>query len=97
MSQGKQVRVDIKEDRVKVEVLEDGKYVTLVDNALKWKGHPTNSIWTMVPGDHVHVNLEKIQERWWDACFIGMFVCVMSRFGAFLKEPSLKRCRFCVA
>ena len=54
-----------------VEVLEDGKYVTLVDNALKWKVHPTNSLWTMVPGDHVHVSLEKIQERWWDACFIG--------------------------
>jgi len=68
---GKQVKVDIKEQSVKVAVLKDGKFETVVEGDLKWKVHPTKSMWTMVPGDHIHVSLEKAQERWWEACFEG--------------------------
>ena len=68
---GKSVRVAIKDDRIKVEVESDGRFETLIDSELKWKIHPTNSFWALIPGDHVHIKLEKIQERWWDACFVS--------------------------
>jgi len=71
IKKGKSVRVAIKDDRIKVEVESDGRFETLIDSELKWKIHPTNSFWALIPGDHVHINLEKIQERWWDACFVN--------------------------
>ena len=69
--QAKQLRVEVKDSHIKVQVEKEGGYETLVDGTLKWKVHSAESVWTLVPGDHVHINLDKAQERWWESCFQG--------------------------
>lgn len=64
---GKQVRVELKDDHVKVGVQRGSRFETVVDGDLKWK--VKESVWTLVPGEHVHISFEKIQERWWESCF----------------------------
>uniref|UniRef100_T1IU68 CS domain-containing protein n=1 Tax=Strigamia maritima TaxID=126957 RepID=T1IU68_STRMM len=41
-----------------------------MEGDLSWKENVENSCWTLRPGQAVHVNLEKVQERWWDSLLI---------------------------
>lgn len=63
-----QVKVTIGADHLKVELLDlaTKEWSTPVDDALHNRVKLDESIWTLVPGDHVLVNLEKAQELWWD-------------------------------
>lgn len=63
-----QVKVTIGAQHLKVELLDLATKVwsTPVDDALHNRVKLDESIWTLVPGEHVLVNLEKAQEMWWD-------------------------------
>ncbi|ELU02878.1 hypothetical protein CAPTEDRAFT_20882, partial [Capitella teleta] len=43
----------------------------IVDEDLTWEVNREDSMWSLVPGEHIHVNLEKVQERWWEAVLIS--------------------------
>lgn len=71
VTKGNQVVVDIKHTHVTVKTKEGGELKELVDGELCWKINVENSCWTLIPGEAVHINLEKVQERWWDSLLIG--------------------------
>ncbi|CAL1542829.1 unnamed protein product [Lymnaea stagnalis] len=68
---GKQVKVDIKKKHITVKKQEDdGSWTDLVNNELTWEINSEESVWTLSPGEFVHINLEKKQERWWENVFV---------------------------
>lgn len=71
ISKGKQVRVDIKKKRISVSCLEGSAFTELVSGELEWEIKAEDSMWTLSPGEFVHINLEKKQERWWERIFVG--------------------------
>jgi len=67
---GKQVKVTIKAKHLQVATLDaDGQWTELVTGDLAWDVNKEESMWTLSPGEFVHVNLEKKQERWWENVF----------------------------
>lgn len=68
-----QVKVTIGAQHLKVELLDLATKVwsTPVDDALHNRVKLDESIWTLVPGEHVLVNLEKAQEMWWDRLLVN--------------------------
>ncbi|CAG5134483.1 unnamed protein product [Candidula unifasciata] len=68
---GKQVKVDIQKKHIRVSALtDDGSWSNLVDGDLSWEVNTEESMWTLIPGEFVHINLEKKQERWWEHVFV---------------------------
>ncbi|XP_060063446.1 nudC domain-containing protein 3-like [Ylistrum balloti] len=68
LTKGKDVKVVIERKRLKVSHKQDtGQWLDIVDDDLSWEVMKEESMWSLVPGDHVHVNLEKKEERWWEA------------------------------
>lgn len=43
----------------------------LVDGELQWRVHAEDSIWTLFPGEHIHISLDKVEERWWTCVILG--------------------------
>lgn len=43
----------------------------LVAGTLREKIRCDESLWSLMPGDHVAVNLEKFEQKWWDGIFEG--------------------------
>ena len=43
----------------------------LVEGELQWKVHVDESMWTLIPGEHVHISLDKVEERWWTCVIKG--------------------------
>jgi len=69
---GADVKVDIGKKKLRVAFKDaSGTMFTAIDGELTWDIHPDEAIWTLVPGEHIHVNLEKVQERWWDAVLVN--------------------------
>ncbi|XP_005108640.1 nudC domain-containing protein 3 [Aplysia californica] len=67
---GKQMKVDIKSKHIHVALQEsDGSWRDLVNSELSWDVDKEESMWTLSPGEFVHINLEKKQERWWENVF----------------------------
>ncbi|EEC14659.1 nuclear distribution protein NUDC, putative [Ixodes scapularis] len=68
-----QVRVDLSHTHLKVQVQDIGTdtWSTPVDGDLPWRIKLDDSIWTLVPGDHILVNMEKAEERWWDQLLVS--------------------------
>lgn len=65
---GADVKVDIEKKKLKVCYKDSsGEFITCVDGNLTWEIVKDESMWTLSPGEHVHINLEKNQERWWEA------------------------------
>ncbi|XP_048758289.2 nudC domain-containing protein 3-like [Ostrea edulis] len=65
---GRDVKVDIEKKRVKVSHKTDsGSWTEIVNGDLPWEINKEESMWTLVPKEHVHINLEKREERWWEA------------------------------
>lgn len=65
---GKDVTVVIGKKHIKVSCKDaNGQTVVIVDGDLIWECHKDECVWSLVPGEHVHINLEKVEERWWDA------------------------------
>uniref|UniRef100_T1JKP9 CS domain-containing protein n=1 Tax=Strigamia maritima TaxID=126957 RepID=T1JKP9_STRMM len=67
---GKQVKVDFSHTHLSVGIIENNENKILMEGDLSWKVNVENSCWTLRPGQAVHVNLEKVQERWWDSLLI---------------------------
>ncbi|XP_033736495.1 nudC domain-containing protein 3-like isoform X2 [Pecten maximus] len=68
LTKGKDVKVVIERKRLKVSHKQDtGQWQAIVDDELSWEVMKEESMWSLVPGDHIHVNLEKKEERWWEA------------------------------
>lgn len=71
IQRGADVAVDIARKRVRVAYKDaDGKLVDVVNGELTWDVHKDESLWSLVPGEHIHINLEKVQERWWEAVLV---------------------------
>lgn len=68
-----QVRVDLTHTHLRVQVLNvaDGSWVVAIDDDLPWRIKLDECIWTLVPGDHILVNLEKTEERWWEQLLVN--------------------------
>ncbi|XP_062615931.1 nudC domain-containing protein 3-like [Saccostrea cucullata] len=65
---GKDVKVEIEKKHVKVSHKTDsGTWVEVVNGDLPWEINKEESMWTLVPKEHVHINLEKKEERWWES------------------------------
>ncbi|XP_076332392.1 nudC domain-containing protein 3-like isoform X2 [Tachypleus tridentatus] len=64
---GKSVKVDIKPNSLTVRVLNEEGWTTELDGELSFRINVEDSVWTLFPGEHVHVNLEKVQERFWES------------------------------
>ncbi|KAK6171407.1 hypothetical protein SNE40_019602 [Patella caerulea] len=69
---GNQVHVVTDKKHLKVGYKDcNGDIQIVVDGDLTWEVHKEESIWSLVPGEHVHINLEKKQERWWEGLFVN--------------------------
>ncbi|GAB1599815.1 nudC domain-containing protein 3-like [Argonauta hians] len=69
---GKQVKVVFNKKHLKISYKTDeGDESILVDDDLMWEIHKEECMWSLIPGEHVHISLEKVQERWWEAVFVN--------------------------
>ncbi|XP_054711634.1 nudC domain-containing protein 3-like [Uloborus diversus] len=66
---GKQVQVTIKQSHLKTEMFDSNQWVTLKCGDLPSKINVQESTWTLIPGEHIHICLQKCHEKWWDALF----------------------------
>jgi len=68
ISKKNDVKVVIQKDHllVKSKNANEDTWTTLIDDNLAWKIKPDESTWSIFAGDHIHINLEKIEERWWE-------------------------------
>lgn len=65
------VRVHLENSSLRVDIrCDSGQWKTVLGGELMWKINKEQSMWTLVPGEHVHVNFEKLEERWWDALLV---------------------------
>ncbi|KAH9519754.1 NudC domain-containing protein 3 [Bulinus truncatus] len=71
IEKGKQVKVEIKKKHISVKIQgADNAWNDVVNNELSWEINIEESMWTLNPGEFVHINLEKKQERWWENVFV---------------------------
>ncbi|KAK3600872.1 hypothetical protein CHS0354_019219 [Potamilus streckersoni] len=67
IKKGKEVQVDLGKKHLKVSHKDqNGQWLEIVSGELTWDVHHTECIWSLVPGEHVHISMEKKQERWWE-------------------------------
>ncbi|CAH1795000.1 unnamed protein product, partial [Owenia fusiformis] len=72
IKKGRDVKVEIKRKSLKFELkTATGTPEMIIDGALTWDVNVEESMWTLEPGKHVHINLEKVQDRWWEALLEG--------------------------
>ncbi|XP_015598120.1 nudC domain-containing protein 3 isoform X2 [Cephus cinctus] len=86
VKKAKDLRVDITTNEIKIETrkhfLEDTNNIDLASNVSKewmilfrselcFKTKKDESVWSLVPGEHITIHLEKCEERWWQALIIG--------------------------
>ena len=58
IQRGTDVAVEIARKRVRVACRDaDGKLVDVVNGELTWDVHKEESLWSLVPGEHIHVSL----------------------------------------
>uniref|UniRef100_A0A2C9KWC7 CS domain-containing protein n=1 Tax=Biomphalaria glabrata TaxID=6526 RepID=A0A2C9KWC7_BIOGL len=71
IGKGKQVKVELKKKHISVQIQEtDSSWRDVVNNDISWEINTEESMWTLNPGEFVHINLEKKQERWWEHVFV---------------------------
>ncbi|KFM71150.1 NudC domain-containing protein 3, partial [Stegodyphus mimosarum] len=71
VTSAKQVHVNIRQTSLSTEALSNNEWNQLKGGDLTWKVNVEESTWTLVPREHIHICLEKMQERWWDSLFVG--------------------------
>lgn len=68
----KDVKIKIEKEHLQVLVkAENGTFKQLIDDRLPWKIKPDESTWSLHPGDHIHIYLEKASERWWEHLLVS--------------------------
>jgi len=72
IKRGKEVYVQIARKHliVRHKAIEGG-WTCIVDTDLTWDVNKEESMWSLIPGKHVQISLEKVQERWWEALLEG--------------------------
>ena len=61
---GKQVKVNIKPKHIYVAIQQvDGNWTDVIDNDLTWEVNREESMWTLLPGELVHVSLIIVKEN----------------------------------
>jgi len=65
----KQLRVFIESQHLRIQVRDGETWTTMLDKSLPHKVNRKESVWSLIPGDHIHMSLEKAEERWWDRLF----------------------------
>lgn len=71
ITNGKQVKVHISHTHLKAEVLKSSEWEVILDGQLSLKISTEGSVWTLDPGCHIDVHLEKAQEKFWEALLVG--------------------------
>ncbi|XP_066973333.1 nudC domain-containing protein 3-like isoform X2 [Macrobrachium rosenbergii] len=71
IKKGKQVKVQIEANTVEVSLQEKSMWRTVVSGKLAHNIRAEESVWSLVPGEHVLISLEKKEERWWDRLLSG--------------------------
>lgn len=63
----KDVKIKIEKELLQVTVkTEYGSMVDIINDKLAWKVRPDECTWSLFPGDHISIYLEKVDERWWE-------------------------------
>ncbi|XP_067932556.1 nudC domain-containing protein 3-like isoform X2 [Watersipora subatra] len=71
VTKGKQVNISIRKKHIKASYTdEQNQSVTLVDSDLPWEINTEESMWSLVPKECIHINVEKVKERWWEHMFL---------------------------
>ncbi|KAF5395107.1 NudC domain-containing protein 3 [Paragonimus heterotremus] len=69
---GKDLKVIVDRKRVRVLIKSDGIEQPYFDRSLCWDIVKDEAVWTLHPKEsRVHLCLDKVQERWWEAAFEG--------------------------
>jgi len=61
----KQLSINIEPTKLKVEA----NNKLLLEKLFPYKVSKTESLWSLIPGNYVQINLEKNEDRWWDRLF----------------------------
>ncbi|KAL4240886.1 protein localization to pericentriolar material [Mactra antiquata] len=68
---GRDAKVDIGKKHLKVSYKDDtGQWKMIIDGDLTWEVQKDECMWTLNPGDNIHINFEKKDERWWEAVLV---------------------------
>lgn len=68
----KDVKVKIEKQFLHVSIKEENNsWKNIVNEKLAWIIKPDESTWSLFPSDHIHINLEKTMERWWENLLIN--------------------------
>jgi len=62
----KQLSVNIKPTQLKIEADNE----LLLEKVFPYTVSKNDSIWSLIPGEYIQINLEKSENRWWDRLFI---------------------------
>ncbi|KAH8864788.1 NudC domain-containing protein 3 [Schistosoma japonicum] len=66
------VSVNIERKHIRISIRQNGKETVYFDRDLCWDIHKNDAMWTFHSKENqIHLCLDKIQERWWEAAFDG--------------------------
>lgn len=60
------MKVNLSKQHIKVEIIEGNQSKILIDSDLPWGIRSEESTWSLVPGECIHISIEKSMERWWE-------------------------------
>ncbi|CAF0719294.1 unnamed protein product [Adineta ricciae] len=66
IKKGKEVKVTLAKQHVKIDLIEPTGARTIINSDLPWPIRAEESTWSLVPGEHIHISMEKAMERWWE-------------------------------
>lgn len=68
----KDVKVKIEKEALQVSARDENcSWMFLINEKLPWKIKTDESMWSLLPGDHIHIYLEKTSERWWENLLVS--------------------------
>jgi hypothetical protein len=65
----KDVKIKIDKQQLQVSTKSSGDY--LINDQLAWRIRPDDSTWSLFPGDHIQIFVEKQDERWWENLLVS--------------------------
>ncbi|XP_068218951.1 nudC domain-containing protein 3-like [Palaemon carinicauda] len=71
IKKGKQVKVQLEANSLEVSLQEKNSWRMVVSGKLGYSIRAEESVWSLAPGEHVLISLEKKEERWWDRLLSG--------------------------
>ncbi|CAF0879344.1 unnamed protein product [Adineta steineri] len=66
IKKGKEVKVNLTKQHIKVDIIESNTFKTIIDSDLPWAIRAEDSTWSLVPGEYILISMEKALERWWE-------------------------------